>query len=92
MIIDEVFMGGRAAQERLAAALSGVPVCGWEFSAIPTLSRPGSVLDWTGWLGWPAFKPGRVHEGVVYDLVVGGAAANAADCASAVASHLTLKD
>jgi Chloramphenicol phosphotransferase-like protein len=26
MIIDEVFMGGRSAQERLAAALSGVPV------------------------------------------------------------------
>ena len=26
MIIDEVLMGGRSAQERLAAALSGVPV------------------------------------------------------------------
>jgi len=37
-------------------------------------------------------QAGRVHEGVVYDLVVGSAAANAVDCASAVAFHLTLKE
>ena len=51
-------MGGRSAQERRRQPYPAFRWCGWEFSAIPALPRPGGVLEWTGCLGWPAFKPG----------------------------------
>jgi len=92
MITDEVFMGGRSAQEWLAAALSGAPVVWVGVQCDPDVAgaRERARLDRVP--GRARVQAGRVHEGVVYDLVVGSAAANAADCASAVASHLTLKD
>jgi chloramphenicol 3-O phosphotransferase len=85
-------MGGRSAQERLAAALSCVPVvwvgvqCDPDVAEARERARPDRVP------GMARLQAGRVHEGVVYDLVGGSAAANTADCATAVASHLTLKD
>jgi len=43
MIIDEVFMGGRSAQERLAAALSGVPAVRVRVRCDPDVTRVGCV-------------------------------------------------
>jgi len=92
MIIDEVFMGGRSAQERLAAALSGVPVVWVGVQCDPDVAEARERARVDRVPGMARLQAGRVHEGVVYDLVVGSAAANAADGASAVASHLNLKD
>ena len=92
MIIDEVFMGGRSAQERLAAALSGVPVVWVRGQCDPDVAEARGRARLDRVPGMARRQAGRVHGGVVYDLVVGSAAANAADCASAVASVLTLKD
>src|SRR6516164_2371766 len=79
MIIDEVFMGGRSAQERLAAALSGVPVVWVGVQCDPGVAeaRERARLDRVP--GMARRQAGGVHGGVVYDLVVGSAAANAAD-------------
>ena len=92
MIIDEVFMGGRSAQERLAAALSGVPVVWVGVQCDPDVAEARERVRLDRVAGMARLQAGRVYEGVVYDLVVGSVAANAADCANAVASHLTLKD
>jgi len=70
-VIDEVFMGGGSAQERLAAAQSGVPVvwvgvrCDPDVAEARGRARPDRVP------GMARLQAGRVHEGVVYDLVVG---------------------
>src|SRR5215467_7583735 len=73
MIIDEMFMGGRLAQERLAAALSGVPVVWVGVQCDPDIAevRERARLDRVP--GMARLQAGRVHEGVVYDLVVGSA-------------------
>lgn len=88
LIIDEVFMGGRASQERLAAALAGLPVV-WVGVRCSTRSRhrPGrSRPDRTA--GMARRQAERVHEGVVYDLVVDTTASSTIDCARRVASRV----
>lgn len=88
LVIDEVFMGGRSSQERLAAALAGLPVvwvgvrCAPEVAAARERSRPDRVG------GMAHRQAERVHEGVVYDLVVDTTASSTSDCARLVASRV----
>ena len=88
LILDEVFLGGRSSQERLASALAGLPVvwagvrCDPGVAAAREQDRPDRVG------GMARLQAARVHEGVVYDLVVNTTAASAADCARTIASHL----
>jgi chloramphenicol 3-O phosphotransferase len=92
LIVDEVFIGGRSAQERLASALAGLPVawvgvrCDPEVAAARERGRLDRVR------GMAHLQAARVHDGVVYDLVVDTTAASAAACASAIASHLSALD
>jgi chloramphenicol 3-O phosphotransferase len=92
LIVDEVFLGGGSSQGRLAAALAGVPVvwvgvrCDPEVAGARERSRPDRVG------GMARLQAVRVHEGVVYDLVVDTAAASAADCAGIIASYLAALD
>jgi len=89
LILDEVFMGGRSSQERLASALAGLPVvwvgvrCDPEVAAARERGRPDRVG------GMARLQATRVHEGVAYDLVVDTSAASAADCAGTIASYLS---
>jgi len=89
LILDEVFMGGRSSQERLASALAGLPVvwvgvrCAPDVAAARERGRPDRIG------GMARLQAARVHEGVGYDLVVDTAAASAADCARTIASHLS---
>ena len=71
MIIDEVLMGGRSAQERLAAALSGVPVVWVRGQCDPDVAEARGRARLDRVPGMARLQAGRVHEGVVYDLVVG---------------------
>lgn len=93
LILDEVFMGGRSSQERLASALAGLPVVwvGVRCDREVAVAREHGRSDRVG--GMARLQATRVHEGVVYDLVVDTTAASAADCARTIASHLsTLND
>lgn len=91
LIYDEVFLGGRSSQDRLAAALSDLPVvwvgvrCDPDVAAERERARPDRVT------GMARLQAERVHEDVVCDLVVDTTAASAADCARTVASHLSLE-
>lgn len=88
LIIDEVFMDGRASQERLAAALAGLPVvwigvrCAPEVAAARERGRPDRTA------GMARRQAECVHEGVVYDLVVDTTASSTIDCARLVASRV----
>jgi chloramphenicol 3-O phosphotransferase len=81
LILDEVFLGGRASQERLASALAGLPVVWAGVRCDPGVAaaREHGRSDRVG--GMARLQAVRVHEGVVYDLVVDTTAASAADCA-----------
>ncbi len=88
LILDEVFLGGRSSQERVASALAGLPVtwvgvrCDPEVAAAREHGRPDRVE------GMARLQATAVHEGVVYDLVVDTTAASAADCAETIAAAL----
>jgi chloramphenicol 3-O phosphotransferase len=93
LIIDEVFMGGRSSQERLASALQGLPVvwvgvrCAPEVAEVRERSRADRVA------GMARLQATRVHQGVAYDLIVDTTATSAAECARTIAAHLpTLHD
>ena len=64
-------MGGRSAQERLAAALSGVPVVWVGVRCDPDVAEARGRARVDRLPGMARLQAGRVHEGVVYDLVVG---------------------
>jgi chloramphenicol 3-O phosphotransferase len=89
LIIDEVFLGGRSSQERLAAALSGLPVvwlgvrCDPEVAASRERNRTDRVA------GMARLQAEAVHKGVIYDMVVDTTACDAAACARAIASYLS---
>lgn len=89
LILDEVFMGGRSSQERLASALAGLPVVWVGVRCEPKVAaaREHGRSDRVG--GMARLQAARVHEGVVYDLVVDTTAASAADCARTIASQLS---
>lgn len=92
LILDEVFMGGRVSQDRLAAALSGLAVmwvgvgCAPGVAAARERTRPDRVV------GMARLRAERVHEGVCYDLVVDTTVASPTECANAVVARLLAGD
>jgi chloramphenicol phosphotransferase-like protein len=56
LIIDEVFLGGRASQERLAKPYPALPCCGLESAAIPTLPLHANASDPIRSWEWPGCK------------------------------------
>ena len=92
LIIDEVFIGGRSSQERLASALQGLPVVWIGVRCAPEVAeaRERSRADRVG--GMARLQATLVHQGVAYDLTVDTTATSAADCARTVAAHLSALD
>jgi chloramphenicol 3-O phosphotransferase len=92
LIVDEIFMGGRSSQERLATALSPLTVlwvgvrCDPEIAAARERGREGRVV------GMARLQAERVHDGVVYDLVVDTTSTSAINCAKVIASQLCQLD
>ncbi|SCK13665.1 chloramphenicol 3-O phosphotransferase [Streptomyces sp. WMMB 714] len=86
VIIDDVFLGGGASQERTRGRLAGLEVlwagvrCEAETAAARELARGDRVV------GMAAAQADSVHEGVVYDVEVDSAKSEALDCARAIAA------
>jgi len=87
LIVDEVFLGGRASQDRLAEALSGLTVlwvgvrCDPEVAAARESKRPDRIA------GMARLQAEQVHEGVVYDVVVDTTHASTEECAGILMAH-----
>lgn len=88
LIIDEVFLGGRASQERLAQVLSDLTVLWVGVRCDPEVAagREGKRQDRI--VGMARLQAEQVHAGVIYDIVVDTTSASTEECASAVTAHL----
>jgi chloramphenicol 3-O phosphotransferase len=84
LVVDEVFLGGRRSQERLAGALSGVRVCwvGVRCDADMAAAREEARGDRL--VGMARLQADQVHAGVAYDLVVDTTNATTEECARAI--------
>lgn len=88
VIIDDVFLGGGASQERLRGHLGGLGVlwvgvrCASEIATGRELARGDRMI------GMAASQAELVHQGVVYDLEVDSGLAEALDCARAIAARV----
>jgi chloramphenicol 3-O phosphotransferase len=88
VIIDDVFLGGAASQERTRVQLEGLEVlwvgvrCDAEIAAGRELTRGDRAV------GMAALQADIVHEGVVYDLEVDSGHAESLDCARTIAAYV----
>jgi chloramphenicol 3-O phosphotransferase len=88
VIIDEVFLGGAASQQRWRDALGTLPVlwvgvrCSAEVAAGREVARGDRVP------GMAAAQADLVHQGVVYDFEVDTTHAEAMECARLIAARV----
>jgi chloramphenicol 3-O phosphotransferase len=88
IIIDDVFLGGAASQERTRSHLQGLETlwvgvhCDPETAAGREIARGDRVT------GMAASQAEIVHKGVCYDVEVDTARHEAIDCARAIAAHV----
>lgn len=88
VIVDDVFLGGAASQERVRAQLEGLEVlwvgvrCDAAIVAGRELTRGDRVV------GMAASQAEIVHEGVVYDVEVDTGHAESLDCARTIAAYV----
>ena len=87
VVVDEVFLGGAASQQRWRTALDGLDVlwvavrCEIEVAAGRELARGDRVA------GMAAAQADLVHRGVVYDLEVDTTSTESIQCARHIAAH-----
>jgi chloramphenicol 3-O phosphotransferase len=88
VIVDEVFLGGPASQQRWKNALGTLPAlwigvrCDAAVAAAREVARGDRVA------GMAASQAELVHRGVAYDLQVDTTHAEALECAQAIAARL----
>jgi chloramphenicol 3-O phosphotransferase len=88
IIVDDVFLGGGASQERVRAHLAGLEVvwvgvrCDPDIAAGRELARGDRVS------GMAASQAEMVHQGVAYDLEVDTGRNESLDCARAIAARV----
>ncbi len=87
VIVDEVFLGGAASQQRWREALDGLAVqwVGVRCDAAVATGRETARGDRIA--GMAATQAELVHRGVVYDLEVDTAHSEALECARAIADR-----
>ena len=88
IIVDEVFLGGAASQQRWLTALDGLQVlwvgvrCAGAVAAGRELARGDRIV------GMAESQAEVVHEGVVYDLEVDTTRTEALECARVIAARV----
>jgi chloramphenicol 3-O phosphotransferase len=89
LILDEVFLGGARAQERVRSVLTGLRVtwvgvrCDVDVAVAREAARPDRIA------GMAASQAEVVHEGVHYDVQVDTTGDTALDCARTIAAYVT---
>ncbi|MFE7410634.1 chloramphenicol phosphotransferase CPT [Streptomyces laurentii] len=88
IVVDDVFLGGAASQERWLKALDGVDVlwvgvrCDSAVAAGRELARGDRVT------GMAAGQADLVHQGVTYDVEVDTTRSESLECARTIATHV----
>lgn len=88
IIIDDVFLGGGASQERTRAYLTGLEVLWAGVRCDPGIAIGREIARGDRVKGMAASQAEMVHKGVVYDIEVDTSHAESLDCARVIAAHL----
>ena len=88
IIVDEVFLGGSASQQRWKTALGLLPVLWIGVRCESAVAEAREIARGNRVNGMAASQAGVVHQGVVYDLQVDTTHAEALDCARAIAARV----
>ena len=88
IIIDDVFLGGGASQERTRAYLTGLEVLWAGVRCDPGIAIGREIARGDRVKGMAASQAEMVHKGVVYDIEVDTSHAESLDCARVIAAHV----
>jgi len=88
IIVDDVFLGGAASQERVRAHLAGLDVLWTGVRCDPEIAVGREIARGDRVSGMAASQAEVVHKGVVYDIEVDTSHAESMDCARAIAASV----
>ncbi|MGW0117660.1 chloramphenicol phosphotransferase CPT [Streptomyces sp. NPDC003327] len=88
IVVDDVFLGGAASQERWRKALDGLDVLWVGVRCDAAVAAGREVARGDRVRGMAVQQADLVHEGVVYDLEIDTARTESWDCARAVADRV----
>ncbi|HET9015619.1 MAG TPA: chloramphenicol phosphotransferase CPT [Thermomicrobiaceae bacterium] len=88
IIVDDVFLGGAASQQRLRERLAGLAVLWVAVRCDPEVAAGREIARGDRVVGMAAGQAEVVHRGVVYDLEVDTSHTESLDCARAIAAHV----
>ncbi|MFD8076942.1 chloramphenicol phosphotransferase CPT [Streptomyces sp. NPDC059718] len=89
VVVDEVFLGGPASQERWRRALDGLEVLWVGVRCAPEVAAGREIARGDRVAGMAAAQAEAVHRGVVYDIEVDTTRMESMECARAVAAHVS---
>jgi chloramphenicol 3-O phosphotransferase len=89
VIIDDVFLGAAASQQRWQKALGGVSVLWVGVRCDRAVAAGREVARGDRTRGMAALQADMVHQGVVYDLEVDTTHTEALDCARSIAAQVS---
>ena len=88
IIIDDVFLGGGASQERIRAHLDGLDVLWAGVHCEPGVAAGREIARGDRVAGMNASQAQVVHRGVVYDIEVDTTDSESMDCARAIPARV----
>jgi chloramphenicol 3-O phosphotransferase len=88
IIIDDVFLGGAATQERIRAHLEELRVLWVGVRCDPAIAASREIARGDRVIGMAALQAEMVHAGVVYDIEVDTSHTDSLDCARAIAARV----
>ncbi|MGW2084806.1 chloramphenicol phosphotransferase CPT [Streptomyces sp. NPDC001880] len=88
VIVDEVFLGGAASQQRWREALGGVRVLWVGVRCESTVAAAREIARGDRIPGMAAAQADLVHQGVTYDIEVDTTRSGSMECARVIAAHL----
>lgn len=89
IIVDDVFLSGRASQDRWRAALDGLEVLWVGVRCEPSVAAEREERRGDRTAGMATSQADTVHDGVTYDVEVDTTTQAPEECARLIASHLT---
>ncbi|RKR87601.1 chloramphenicol 3-O phosphotransferase [Micromonospora pisi] len=88
VIIDDVFLGGAASQERARVYLEGLKVLWVGVRCAPDIAAGREIARGDRVIGMAASQAEIVHQGVVYDVEVDTSHTESLDCARTIAAYV----
>jgi chloramphenicol 3-O phosphotransferase len=88
IIFDDVFLSGAASQERVRAALTGLPVLWVGVRCAPEIAAGREIARGDRAGGMAASQAETVHQGVVYDIEIDTSHTESLDCARVIAARV----